>query len=345
MVERSDVAAQATTENPAPEPVRYARTLGPGQRAELHILDVETGTSQLLLSSTDVLFEAPNWHPEGRRIVVNGDGVLYRVDVDAPAGLQEVTASGLPELNNDHLIASDGRWHYVSANDGHLYRLPWEGGEAERVTTVKAPDRVFRHFLHGVSPDGRTLVYVGTEILDRDEWGRRALWLLDLDSGAERLVGDGYSPADGPDFSPDGHSVYFNSEVASNVEGHAQLFRHDRRVRGAAHVGRARQLVPPPVTRRTSACVSQLPARHGRPPGRPRRRAAHGRPSRRSSAHAGRAPRGTGHDQRPQLGTRRTATGVRLLSLRGVLTRHHSPGRPARRGRAGRQRGQESPTV
>jgi TolB protein len=150
MVERSDVAAQATTENPAPEPVRYARTLGPGQRAELHILDVETGTSQLLLSSTDVLFEAPNWHPEGRRIVVNGDGVLYRVDVDAPAGLQEVTASGLPELNNDHLIAPDGRWHYVSANDGHLYRLPWEGGEAERVTTVKAPDRVFRHFLHGV---------------------------------------------------------------------------------------------------------------------------------------------------------------------------------------------------
>ena len=31
----------------------------------------------------------------------------------------------------------------------------------------------------------------------------------------------------GPDFSPEGHSVYFNSEVASTVEGHAQLFRHD----------------------------------------------------------------------------------------------------------------------
>jgi TolB protein len=55
------------------------------------------------------------------------------------------------------------------------------------------------------------------------------LWLLDLDSGAERLIGNGYSPADGPDFSPDGHSVYFNSEVASSVEGHAQLFRHDLR--------------------------------------------------------------------------------------------------------------------
>ncbi len=216
-------------ENQSPESVRYARTLGSGQRAELYVLDVQTGDSQLLLTSTDVLFEAPNWHPEGRWIVVNGDGVLHRVDVDEPSGLEQIPASGLPELNNDHLIAPDGRWHYVSANDGHLYRLPWEGGQAERVTSTKAPERAFRHFLHGVSPAGRTLAYVGTENLDGDEWGRRAIWLLDLDSGEERLLGDGYSPADGPEFSPDGHSVYLNSEVASNVEGHAQLFRHDLR--------------------------------------------------------------------------------------------------------------------
>jgi TolB protein len=223
------MTGQARVDDQAPEPMRYARRLGPGQRAELYILDTETGISQLLLSSTDMLFEAPNWHPEGRWIVVNGNGVLHRVAVDAPSELEEIPASGLPELNNDHLIAPDGRWHYVSANDGHLYRLPWEGGEAERVTTAKAPDRTFRHFLHGVSPAGRTLAYVGTEDVDGDEWGRRALWLLDRDSGEEQLLGDGYSPADGPEFSPDGHSVYFNSEVASTVEGHAQLFRLDLR--------------------------------------------------------------------------------------------------------------------
>ena len=55
------------------------------------------------------------------------------------------------------------------------------------------------------------------------------MWLLDLDSGDERLLGSGYSVADGPEFSPDGHSVYFNSEVASAIEGHAQLFCHDLR--------------------------------------------------------------------------------------------------------------------
>jgi Tol biopolymer transport system component len=229
MVERSDPADKTDAENTAGAPVRYARSLLTGQRAELHILDVETEASQLLLSSTDTLFEAPNWHPDGRWIVINGDGLPYRVDVKAPSGLEEIPASGLPELNIDHLISPDGRWHYVSANDGHLYRLPFEGGQAERVTTAKTPQRVFRHFPHGVSPDGRMLAYVGTENLDGDEWGRRALWLLNLDSGEEQLLGNGYSVADGPEFSPDGHSVYFNSEVASTVEGHAQLFRHDLR--------------------------------------------------------------------------------------------------------------------
>ena len=34
-------------------------------------------------------------------------------------------------------------------------------------------------------------------------------------------------PADGPEFSPDGSAIYFNSEVASTRQGHAQLFRHE----------------------------------------------------------------------------------------------------------------------
>lgn len=231
---QSEAKADATVpdkDQPASEeteqPVRHARTLLPGQRAELYVLDVDSGRSQLVVSSEDRLFESPNWHPEGRWIVVNADGDLYRVDSRDPSGLDPIHAPRLPELNNDHLVSPDGRWHYVSANDGHLYRVPWEGGHPERVTVPKARERRFRHFLHGVSPDGRTLLYVGTEVLDGDEWSRRAVWSLDLTTGAERLVGDGYSPADGPEFSPDGASVFFNSEIAADVSGHAQLFQHD----------------------------------------------------------------------------------------------------------------------
>ncbi len=71
------------------------------------------------------------------------------------------------------------------------------------------------------------MAYVGTEMLDGDDWGKRALWLFDLETSVERLLGDGYSPADGPDFFPDAKTVYFNSEVASMALGHAQLFCHD----------------------------------------------------------------------------------------------------------------------
>jgi len=209
------------------QPVRYARSFVTGQHAELHVLDVHTGVDELVFASDERLFESPTWHPDGRHIVVNADGLLFRVDSERPSDLEEIPAPGLPELNNDHLVSPDGRYHYVSANDWHIYRLPWEGGDPERVTSAKAPERAFRHFLHGIAPDGRTLAYVGTEYLDGDEWGRRALWLLELDSGEEQLLGDGYSPADGPDFAPDGRSVFFNSEMASDLPGHAQIFRHD----------------------------------------------------------------------------------------------------------------------
>lgn len=253
-------------------PIRWARKFQPGQYAELRIVDVETGTSTLLLTARERLIEAPNWHPEGRYLVVNADGVLFRVDVESPDRLVEIAGPGLPELNNDHVISPDGKWHYVSANDGHLYRLPWEGGTPQRITSPKEMERRFRHFLHGVSPDGRTLAYVGTEMQDGDEWGRRALWLLDLETGAEKLVGDGCSPADGPEFSPDGRSIYFNSEMASIRDGHAQLFRYnlsDSSIRQLTMDDRVNWFAHPSPDGRRLAYLSYEPGTVGHPADKP----------------------------------------------------------------------------
>src|ERR1700722_16789187 len=98
-------------------PVRYARSLLPGQSAQLHLFDIETGTSLLHFASSHRLFVSPNWHPDGQGIVVNADGFLYRINIQSPSGLEPIPSTGLPELNNDHLVSPDGRWHYVSAND------------------------------------------------------------------------------------------------------------------------------------------------------------------------------------------------------------------------------------
>ena len=203
------------------------RRLGPGQSAQLWLLDINTGESRLLLFSDRQLFEAPNWHPSGEWIVVNAEGRLYRVAADAGGALEPIPTEGLPALNNDHLVSPDGTLHYVSAQDGHIWQVPWDGGAAQRISTSKSPDRRFRHYLHGISPDGDSIAFVGTEALGDAPAGNRSLWIRNTRTGAENLVGDGCSPADGPEFSPDGDWLYFNSEINSTTPGHAQIFRSD----------------------------------------------------------------------------------------------------------------------
>jgi TolB protein len=188
------------------------RTLRPGQRSELYVVDVTSGEHRLVFSSAEILFEAPNWTPDGN-LIVNGNGRLFRVN----DGLEEIELGGVPAVNNDHVVSPDGRTVYVSADDGHLYAVPIEGGAGRRVTNDRGPG--FHHYLHGVSPDGKTLAYIGLE--NRD--GRRItnVWTIPSVGGADVQVTNDEFADDGSEYSPDGKWIYFNSERA----GHAQLFR------------------------------------------------------------------------------------------------------------------------
>jgi TolB protein len=197
------------------------RTLSPGQRAELYVLDVETGTSTLVTSSTELLFEAPNWTPDGQFLVVNGDGLLFRLPVSG-GDLEPVPLGDVPAINNDHVLSADGSTVYVSADDGHLYAVPWPGGASRRVTNDRGPG--FHHYLHGVSPDGSLLAYIGLQVLDGGGV-RTNVYTVPAEGGADVQLTDDESPDDGSEFSPDGEWIYFNSERGSTTPGHAQLFR------------------------------------------------------------------------------------------------------------------------
>ncbi|MEV5963657.1 biopolymer transporter Tol [Kribbella sp. NPDC051952] len=188
------------------------RTLRPGQRSELYVVDVATGDQRLVYSSDTVLFEAPNWTPGGE-LIVNGDGRLFRV----ADGLEEIGLGGVPAINNDHVVSPDGATVYVSAEDGHLYAVTLADGRPRRVTNDRGPG--FHHYLHGVSPDGKTLAYIGLEQVD----GRRItnVWTIPAAGGDDVQVTDDEHQDDGSEYSPDGEWIYFNSERA----GHAQLFR------------------------------------------------------------------------------------------------------------------------
>lgn len=162
------------------------RTLAEGQRCQIFIAGVDGGEPQLLLETTEILLEAPN------------------------------------SLNNDHVLGPDGETIYLSANDGHIHRAPLAGGRAERITNDGPPEY---HFLHGVSPDGDTLAYIGLEPAEGNLWARANVFTIPSAGGDDTRLTDTDSPADGSEYSPDRQWIYVNTEQFSETPGHAQIAR------------------------------------------------------------------------------------------------------------------------
>jgi len=197
---------------------RAHRVLSPGQCSEVWIAGVDGGSASLLYRTDALLIEAPNWSADGRFLLLNGNGLLWRLDVDEPAQLRPIEFTGLPAaLNNDHVLSADGRWIFMSAMDGHIYRGAPTGGEVVRASCPHGR----WHFLHGVSPDATQLAYV--EIDDFDHPGRLVVAPANTEPGTVIDVGPGH--VDGPEWAPDGHWIYVNTEAFAGAPGHAQLAR------------------------------------------------------------------------------------------------------------------------
>jgi len=171
---------------------------------------------------TDAHLEAPNWSPDGRWLVFNSGGHLYRIPADGGEP-ESILTGDVTSANNDHVLSPDGQTIYFSAA-GQLYAVPFEGGEPRRISNDQAPERRFKYYLHGVSPDDRTLAYVGVEA--RSDGGVRAnLYTIPTGGGPDTRLTAWDGLDDGPEYSPDGQWLYFNSERDADVAGHAQCYR------------------------------------------------------------------------------------------------------------------------
>jgi Tol biopolymer transport system component len=199
------------------------RKLLDGQTAQVTVGST-LGEAPVTVFSTDqMLVEAPNWTHDGRWLILNGAGRLWRLAADGSSGLEAIDITGLPPVNNDHVLSPDGRHAFVSANDWHIYEVDLEGGPPRRVTNDH--DRTFMHFLHGVSPDGKTLAYIGLEPEGDNWWARANIFLIPAAGGPDRRLTDEPKPFDGCEYGPDGEWIYCNTEVFSDVAGHAQIAR------------------------------------------------------------------------------------------------------------------------
>jgi len=58
-------------------------------RSSVEIYNIRTAKSRVVFQ-TEQLIEAPNFSPDGRYLLLNGDGLLYRLSPDGEGGLKQV---------------------------------------------------------------------------------------------------------------------------------------------------------------------------------------------------------------------------------------------------------------
>lgn len=167
----------------------------------LETVDVATG-ERTVRKRFDSLIEAPNWLPDGNTLLYNAGGSLWLFDL-ASGESRKVDTGSAARCNNDHVLSPDGRQVGLSSAgpEGRslVYVVPLSGGEPRLVTPV-GPS-----YLHGWSPDGRTLAYCA------ERGGEFDIYTMPVEGGEETRLTDAPGLDDGPEYSPDGRHIWFNS--------------------------------------------------------------------------------------------------------------------------------------
>ena len=169
----------------------------------LEILDVTTG-KRTVVKEFPYLIEAPNWTPDGNWLVYNSGGKLYKIAPDNPGEPQQINTDFATNCNNDHVISADGKYIAISntpveGGGSHVYVVPFTGGTPRLVTPV-GPS-----YLHGISPDNKQLAYCA------ERNGNFDVYVIPFEGGKEVRLTTANDLDDGPEYSPDGNYIWFNS--------------------------------------------------------------------------------------------------------------------------------------
>lgn len=168
----------------------------------LEIYDVETDTHRVI-KEFPYLIEAPNWSKDGRYLTYNSDGRIFKFDLETKEST-EVPTDFVTNCNNDHVLSPDGESIAVShgvKEDGksRVYTVSLSGG-VPRLITPLAPS-----YLHGWSPDGKTLAYCA------ERNGEFDVYTISAEGGVETRLTDAPGLNDGPEYDSAGEYIWFNS--------------------------------------------------------------------------------------------------------------------------------------
>jgi TolB protein len=184
--------------------------------SRLEILDIADG-SRKVIHEAPGRFEAPNYMPDGKKLLFNEGGSLYTIPIEGGTP-EKLNTGAVNKINNDHMISFDGKMLGISSGkpDGtpgsFVFTLPLSGGDPKLVTE-NTPS-----FLHGWAPGAKDVAVVAK----RNGSPNYNLYRISLKDNSETLLTpNNRTHVDGPEYSPDGKYIYYNA----NVSGTMQIWR------------------------------------------------------------------------------------------------------------------------
>ena len=178
--------------------------------SNLEVLDVASGNATIVHQYRGS-FQAPNWTPDGKALIYAQEGLLYRFDL-ASRSARAINTGFATQNNNDHVLSFDGRTLGISDNVPEdsgasiVFTVPVTGGTPRRIT-AKGPS-----YLHGWSPDGRWLTFIGQRNGDFD------VYKIPSTGGEEIRLTTAPGLDDGAEYTPDGKYIYFNSARTGRMQ-------------------------------------------------------------------------------------------------------------------------------
>jgi Tol biopolymer transport system component len=173
----------------------------------LETMSVSDGKRIVILEKPS-RFEAPNWMPDGKRLLFNMDGSLYTIPVTGGETVKLNTGFA-NNLNNDHGISFNGKLLAIShsrqglpGGGSTVYVLPLKGGKPKLITE-NTPS-----YWHGWAPDNKELLYVA----QRNGIPVYNIYRNSVKGGKEVALTNNKigEHVDGCEYSPDGKYIYYN---------------------------------------------------------------------------------------------------------------------------------------